>query len=301
MSFDDKDELTLVRVNDLGVIEEFTQIESPAPGVYEDMEAEIYHKIDAASASRLKKLKRSPAHMRESILNPGEQTAAMHVGTVIHTRILEPDRYAREYVIMPDFGDGRTKIAKEAKANFEIENLGKNLISLEEAIIADGIYDSLMRKPTSRGFLEAQGSIETSIFWEDAESGVRCKARIDKHVFFEDQLIVGDLKSTLNASKAAFSRDIHNYGYHMQGTIYLDGMSTVLQENHTTFLFLACEKYPPFASALYRLDKEAIELGRKEYKDLLKLYRECDDNEHWPDYGDQVDTISLPAYAFKEA
>ena len=62
-----------------------------------DLSNRDYHAHPAISKSGLDLISRSPAHYRYRA--PKEPSRAMEIGTAIHTALLEPDRYAAEYVI----------------------------------------------------------------------------------------------------------------------------------------------------------------------------------------------------------
>ena len=72
-----------------------------------------YHAAPGASASRLKQLKRSAAHMKYDMDNPQEPTPAMIIGSATHSAILEPDLFVKEWGRLPE-GDGRSKAVKVA-------------------------------------------------------------------------------------------------------------------------------------------------------------------------------------------
>lgn len=65
------------------------------------------------SVSGLKQILRSPAHYQAYLQGiTHKDTPAKFMGTAIHTRLLEPELYAHEYVTAPD-SDKRTKEWKE--------------------------------------------------------------------------------------------------------------------------------------------------------------------------------------------
>ena len=70
--------------------------------VMHDQSARDYHAMPGASASRLKQLQRSAAHMRYAMDNPQEPTQAMIIGTATHSAILEPVLFAKEWGRLPE-------------------------------------------------------------------------------------------------------------------------------------------------------------------------------------------------------
>ena len=92
--------------------------------IIHDMPIAEYHAHPAVSNSILAKMARSPLHARAYI--DGERkgpTAAMLVGTAVHTAVLEPRRFSAEYAVFQ--GDRRTK---EGKARYdEIKESGATI------------------------------------------------------------------------------------------------------------------------------------------------------------------------------
>ena len=65
------------------------------------------------------------------------------------------------------------------------------------------------------------------------------------------------------------------------------------------FLFVAVEKEPPHAVAVYRADPEIIEIGRRKYQAALQLLKWCQESGTWPAYqpAGEVELISRPRWA----
>ncbi len=63
------------------------------------------------------------------------------------------------------------------------------------------------------------------------------------------------------------------------------------------FVFIAVEKTPPYAVALYELDAEAVDLGRALARRDLARYANARDFGVWPGYPDAVQSLSLPKWA----
>lgn len=273
-------------------------IDAHAPGLYDEIPAAIYHRIDAASASRLKALRRSAAHMKAEMDHP-KQTQAMTDGTAIHAAVLEYERFLVDFVILPDL-DYRSPKNREIRSQFYLENIGKTVIDTDTRLLCTNIREALYANPAARVLLEAEGVIEQSVLWTDDETGQKCKSRADKRLALAERLSVLDLKSTINAAKSPMSRQVYDLGYHIQGNHYLKGLSKFLSAEAVDFIFLCVEKTYPFASAIYRLDDAAIELGGIEQRKLLRQYRECEVNQKWPGYPEEVQSLAIPAWALNQ-
>lgn len=66
------------------------------------------------------------------------------------------------------------------------------------------------------------------------------------------------------------------------------------------FPFIVVEKTPPYGVAVYTLDAEAIELGRRIYKRDLATYAWCVQMNSWPCYSPDIQEIKLPRWAFSK-
>lgn len=277
---------------------------TPAPmqrdvpvGLHEGVPYAVYDQWPAARHSVLRLFNRTPAHAREAIEHPPEETRALIVGHAIHLAILEPERFAREYVAAPKV-DRRTTIGKARWSDFQAANIGKHVLDAEEHACARRCRESVWAHPTARELLEGQGKNEVSALWADIETGQPCKARIDRLTALSGWSVIVDVKSTENAGPRAFGRDIFRYSYHQQGGFYLDGCDA-LAPRERKVIFVAVEKEPPCAVAVYELEQDAIDLGRDEYRKHLAEYARCIETGRWPGYPDGIGYISLPPWAFK--
>lgn len=143
--------------------------------------------------------------------------------------------------------------------------------------------------------------------------------------------IIGDLKTTEDASPEGFAKSIANWRYDVQHAYYMDGTRLALEQGKCNppqegkaelsvywtdpvtgvlcrcrpdfwrgypkhFAFIAVEKKPPYAVGVYVLDSEGVEIGRAQYQHDLRVYAECVRTGEWPGYGDKIQTISLPAW-----
>ena len=62
------------------------------------------------------------------------------------------------------------------------------------------------------------------------------------------------------------------------------------------FYFIFQSKNPPHLIKVAELDELALEIGRERNAFAREVFRDCTESGVWPDYGDDIETISLPAY-----
>jgi len=259
---------------------------TPDIGVYLDVPAVDYHSWKLASYSSLNLLAKSPAHLAYVRENPDVQTPAQVVGEAIHMAVLQPLLFPLRFLISP----AMTKASKVYK-DLVAENPGLTVLTHDEAVHIEKVATAVRAHPTVSKLLSHPNGIEVSGVFELA--GVRCKMRCD--LINERFSTVLDLKTTTDASEKAFLRSIVNYGYHRQAAMYLDGWAA-LGKPYQHFLIISIEKEPPHGIALYRLSNAFIEQGRKELRQLLTTYADCEKSDKWPSYPATVTELNPPKW-----
>lgn len=261
------------------------------PGVY-DLSIDDYHESEGISRSGIMHFKRSPLHYWHHHINedkePENDTDALIFGNAVHTFILEPEKYEHTFLVVPKV-DRRTSEGKAKYARLTA-NLGdKKIITeeLHEQVIK--ISESINKHPFAKDLI-SNAQYEKSIYWNDPETGILCKCRPD--IWRNNS--VCDLKTTNDASQSAFQRSIYGYGYHIQAAMIREGLLQACNQKIEEFVFIAVEKEPPFAVGVYLLSKEAIDKGYEEFKEILKHYKLCLENNNWPSY--EITQVSLPAF-----
>lgn len=266
------------------------------PGIYHDLSNEEYHASNGISKSGISLMLKSPAHYAARYIfgEQQEPTPAMEFGSAVHAFILEPELFAEEWVVPPKV-DRRTKAGKQKWADFLAENEGRRLLPKEDLEVIEAMQASVMNHPAAARLIDpALGTAEVSVYWQDVMNEVLCKCRPD---FLRDDMVVVDLKTCVDASPEGFARACANFGYHIQAAFYMDGISVAMKSHCRAFSFIAVEKTPPYAVAVYTLDQEAIDAGRLICKSALRQYAQCLRDDDWPGYSERIREISLPRWA----
>jgi exodeoxyribonuclease VIII len=250
------------------------------------------------SKSGLDLIARSPAHYYAAYLDPKreprKETPALVQGRAAHLAILEPHLFKEEFALHPGFNMRTNQGKADYEAWLEKIGPGKTVIDVDVYDISMRMRDAVHKHPAAAELLQT-GYPEQTFFWNDQETGVACKCRTD---FMTPSRIIVDIKTTENASPDAFGRSAANYRYHVQGAYYADGL-TANGYTPEGFVFIAVEKAPPFAVAVYYLDEQGMEAGRLTYSRNLSTYKDCLSNKAWPGYSDEVTPLQLPNYALK--
>jgi PDDEXK-like domain of unknown function (DUF3799) len=260
--------------------------------IYENMPNGEYHATAGISNSGLSLIARSPAHYRFSA--PSEPTRSMEIGTAIHTAVLEPERFASEYVLLKNITDRRSSAYKDATKIHSSERV----LTGTEADKVQGMAESVLGNPHAQALIQhPDARTELSVFTQDPETGVTVKCRFD--LMTPGKAL--DLKKTQDARADAFAKSVANYRYMVQAAFYSDVWKWETGETLEAFGFLCVEEEMPHASAIYVLDDEAMEYGRKLYRRDLNRYAECLESGEWPSIDQAPSVLTLPAWVYREA
>jgi hypothetical protein len=259
------------------------------PGIY-DISNDEYHSSNGVSRSALMLFKKSPLHYADKYIhgNNKKDTKAISVGKAVHKYILEPNKFNDEYYVA-DKVDRRTTEGRKRYNEMLCESNNKELILADDFNLIESLGNAILNHHTASLFLK-DAKVEKSIYWRDCLTDVMVKCRPD--ILLSN--ITADIKTTEDASYKEFTRDVFKYGYHIQAAMMQDGIYHVLNKKIETFVFIAVEKKPPYAVAIYSIGQDVIEFGHKEYKETLKEFRDHQETNDWSGYKTQ--TINLPAY-----
>ncbi len=265
-------------------------------GVFHGLAAEKYHAAKGVSHSMLKNLHPTPAHLLEYLSGEREPTAAQIFGTLVHHRVLEPERPLPQLAIKTKAIDFKTNEGKAWRAEQEVA--GRIIVTEAEWKNIEGCVNAIARHDyCQKVFLKGQS--EVSIFKKIGGDILR-KARLD-WIPAGNSLI--EVKTTQDASEESFAKEILDYRYHSQAAYYLDIVNDSLAaaglRPKECFIFITVEKKPPYCVAIYNLRPRALAKGRALNLADLTTYMECVTSNHWPAYSEGVVTLDLPHYAYK--
>ena len=258
-----------------------------SPGIYDCYTNAEYHAHEAVSKSDLDLIHKSPAHYKAA---RHEDTPALRFGTAFHCAVLENDRFNATYTVIE--GDRRTKAVKDSIK--DAEAAGKIILTADDFNALMGMAQAVFKNPICAALLR-DSLKEHSVFSELDDVRVKCRPdgwSTEKGVLF-------DLKSTEDASPEGFARTVAKYRYHVQDAFYRHVVAgaTNCDADDLSFIFIAVEKKPPFAVALYQLDELATLQGWVDAREDLRRYKTAKDTGKWGGYSPRIETLSLPRWA----
>lgn len=269
-------------------------IETPKPGVYPRIPAYEYHRWKALSSSMLKRIVRSPAHLRDYLDNPKESTKDQIFHSAIHAAILEPERFTVEYARAPQM-DRRTTAGKAAWAILTKTYGAEHVLFEDDYATCLAARAGLLEMPKLMDLLRLddpeQVDFELSFLWE--EDGLLCKGRADLvNTHYEGGALV-DFKSTTDARPHKFQWQMRDNGDHIQGAFYLRGLLALGMPIEFCYL-IAIEDSPPARARAYRIHAGLMEHADMQVASGIAAYRECLATDKWPGYEDRIESIGAP-------
>ncbi|EFI4457979.1 TPA: exodeoxyribonuclease VIII [Escherichia coli] len=269
-------------------------VEDIEPGIYYGISNENYHAGPGVSKSQLDDIADTPALYlwRKNAPVDTTKTKTLDLGTAFHCRVLEPEEFSNRFIVAPEF-NRRTNAGKEEEKAFLMEcaSTGKTVITAEEGRKIELMYQSVMALPLGQWLVESAGHAESSIYWEDPETGILCRCRPDK-IIPEFHWIM-DVKTTADIQR--FKTTYYDYRYHVQDAFYSDGYEAQFGVQ-PTFVFLVasttveCGRYPV---EIFMMGEEAKLAGQQEYHRNLRTLADCLNTDEWP----AIKTLSLPRWA----
>lgn len=267
------------------------------PGIYHDISNEEYHAGDGVSKSMLDMIAINPAILQWQRAAPvdTEKLKALDMGSALHCLLLEPDEFDKRFIVAPVFN----RRANQGKADEEaflrdVEGMGMTVMDAEQGRKLQLMRASAMAHSHARWMLEQAGHAETSMYWNDKQSGELCRIRPDKWI--PEHNVIVDVKKVADMDR--FARHIDEFRYHVQDAMYREGALRATGQPHG-FFFIAvsetidCGRYPV---RVFELDAPDVDAGHALFRRDLNTYHECQTTGEWGG----IEIIKRPEWARKQ-
>lgn len=222
--------------------------------------------------STIKHFASSPAHFAYWHGREMEPSAAMRIGTAVHSALLGGAPVVRY--------DGTRR--GKAWDDFEAAHAGATILTSAE-------YDTAMRcheaAYTKRALFEVspdhEGVNERLIEW--TFNGVPFRSTPDRYYGPNDAATLVELKTTRSAQPAKFLRDATSRHYHAQLGVYRAALASV-GVTVAKALIVAVETVPPYNVTVLELTDRALDVGYRTACGWLEQYKVCEASGEWPGY-----------------
>lgn len=255
-------------------------------GIHKSLSWDEYKAIRAVNSGVVSAGYVSMKHMRAAL--DGEfvrkDTDDMKLGRAIHCRLLEPERYTREFLIatkcsrLLSSGTNKGKRCSSSGRFYDGANWfcgthkpdgcnePQDYIDEAEAAQAEAVAESLKHHDVMRLFL-GECWTELSCVWESR--GVLRKCRIDRYSR-EPRPRVLDVKKCLpgKGSRDEFEKSVHKFGYHRQMAGNIEAVEA-LEGVSPEGIWVVVEDGPPYDVNIIPANPQTIAIGRHENNDII--------------------------------
>lgn len=220
---------------------------------------------------------------------------ALRLGSALHCLVLEYERFKDVYGLdlTSDF-DRRTKEGKAGyAAHVEGRDQGRIYLARDEMTLMREQAEAIGRhRKAARALAELPGLNEQAITWEDEETGLPMKSRMDR-VLVDAGLIV-DLKTTASMTFKEWEESSWKYRYHAQAALYLDAARQEWGKDFG-FLFVCVSSARPVQVAVRVPDEDLLDEGRRLNRETLRQVADAWESGDWW----HAETYSAPYWARK--
>lgn len=267
--------------------------------------------------STLRHIAVSPKLLAYRVEHPQAETPALRLGRAIHCAILEPEKYAKTWLVpnicnVPLKSSGGMCRNPGTKLHQGYWYCGTHIKQYvepgDECPIPEGIEpmtsddaeivrlcaESVRAHKVAAKILSG-GAAEQGIEWTDEETGIECRGRLD---YLTPGAVV-DLKTTRRETVREFERDVAAHLYHGQVAWYHAGAIRAgrIPQDAALPYIVSASTAEPYDVAVYQLSRASFEAGRILARDLLTRYDRCVKSGMWPGIAPDLVTMELPDWS----
>jgi len=254
-------------------------------GVHLAIPEPTYHALPGLSSTGVKRMLEAPAVYRWNADHPEPPKKAYDLGHAVHGRVLG---VGLDEAIIP--GPWTTAVAK--KAVNEAREAGLIPLKPEDAEQADAMAKAVADHPDA-GPLFRGGQAEVSLIWDDPDTDVRCRGRLD--YWHPARGIAVDLKTAASSDPSRYARTAVDFGSPEQREHYSDGVELLTGARPARFLHVLVGKTPPYLVSVVDLAAFARIAGER-VRQAVDLYAKCAANDTWPGFPEGIHHLFPPRY-----
>ena len=287
----------LLKTNDMKAKQTIT-----SPGIY-NISIEDYHAgKEWTSATGVKHFQKSAAEYKLYLDGyfDEEEKPCFDFGNAVELYLIDRKGYNKKVAIAQDSlwveealaeneelkSPRASSTYKELKKEFEAENKGKYIINDfgKESFESLSIISARCQADPWIPKLLDGIDYQSSCYWIDQETGLQMKCRPD--VVNKKHNVLINIKTALDASPDAFSRNLAKLNYPIQACVEIAGAeASGLLPKVEKYFWLVLEKNAPFNCQLYEFSMGDVAVVFDEYRSLLRGLKKCYDANEWPGYG----------------
>lgn len=227
-------------------------------------------------------------------------TEAIVGGRAFHCAALEPDLFDQRFAVMPSFGPMQSSTNRSERDGWlrSIARKGQTALKPEWVETIVGMAAAVRKHPKAKILLR-NCKPEVTALWVDPHTGLAMKSRADALSDLDG--VYCDLKGCIDATPQAFKRTSREFRYYMQDPLY----SRAFEENGVhirNFAFIAVERTPPYAVAIYQMTDKARLAGEYAYQAAMMRVSRWVEDGHFPGINeDAVADLDVTDYTLADA
>ena len=224
-----------------------------------------YHEGRGISSTAIKRALVSYAHY---VYKETFDTAALAFGRAFHAALLEPELFAKQWSVLPQFdGHPNSNKYQDAKNAWMAENQGREVITCDAMSTIAEMKLVLRQHPEYAKLPKFDAEIMAITRDEPTQMQIKCKADL-----FGSAIV--DFKTTSGGLQPSeFLNDMIKWKYHVSAALYQD-IITDLTGERLPFIVVPVTKKAPFECEFYRLSDEILDEGRKLWRaGLTRIHR----------------------------
>lgn len=257
------------------------KVRPPAPGIYERVPFAEYKAWDAINVSSLKDYALSARHVLDAMNGErDDDTPSMVLGRAIHCAVLEGSTAFREQFMLDLAISKNSNDYKAWRA--EAERSRKQIITQNQNDKVVAVAAQINAHPLARKLIDTKGAAEVSIVWADKETGLTCKARVDRLLPSGDLI---DIKTCASAAPRSLQSAAIDYGYDMQAAHYIDAVRAHWGGT-PRFHWIFVETDAPFGINICTPSDTMLKSGRLNLAAAMRLVAACRESGNWPLWSD---------------
>lgn len=240
-----------------------------------------YRRQAGENQSSLKSILKSPAHYVASKSRSFFPSPVMTIGTATHCKVLEGEKtFEACFVKKPDSIKFTSKEGREWKeANKKRTILGND----GQYRMWDSVIGMSARLQELEWFDPSQKDYrkfnEVSIYWDHDD--IRCKARLDRVIVLDDEVIVVDLKTTDSVNVDKFQSKLVDLGYDFQAGWYSTAAEAVYKKP-ARFIFVAVERNAPYTVDMFEVPQAMLNEAKLKNELAMQILKDCKQSNEYP-------------------
>ncbi len=217
--------------------------------------------------------------------HPKPDSKATAYGSALHCLLLEPENFNKKFEVDKTAPRNKSKaiygrtsqIFQNWLAEAQLRAGTKRVITddeYKEVLVLQKAYKSLIDE-----LVKIPGRTlvcERPVQWEDEETGHPCTGFIDAMIGG----VILDLKTTSDMTDYMLHKKCEN-SYFIQAAVYAEAVRKLDGIENPLVMLIFMRSEPPYTIRKIIVDKNTLELGLREFRKAIRIYRECAEKQRF--------------------